>query len=110
MICLAFTFSLVGCAKCISTEQQTVEVKIVDEHFKPSTTTVEYNVVFKMPMAKVIPESYKIEVEYNNTIYTFTDYENYQNYKDKVGEYTNAILETRTYDDGTVKYDILSLE
>ena len=56
------------------------------------------------------PAVNRITVEYNGIEYSVNGRETYEKYQDKVGEYTNAVLETHTYDDGTVKYDILSLE
>ncbi len=40
----------------------------------------------------------------------FTGIDTYTKYVDKVGENANAILETKKYDDGTVKYNITTLE
>ena len=64
----------------------------------------------KVTILQTHPAVNRITVEYNGIEYSVNDRETYEKYQDKVGEYTNAVLEVRTYDDGTVKYDILSLE
>ena len=66
--------------------------------------------VGKVTTMQTHPAVNRITVEYNGIEYSVNGRDTYENYKDKVGEYTNGILETRTYDNGTVKYDILSLE
>lgn len=103
-----FTFSLIGCAKCINTELRTVEVEIVEEYHRGLYVTSMR--VGKVTTMQTHPAIYRITVEYNNVEYTINGKETYDKYKDKIGEYANATLEIRTYDDGTVKYNILSLE
>ena len=66
--------------------------------------------VGKVTTMQTHPAVNRITVEYNGIEYSVNGRDTYEKYQDKVGEYTNAVLETRTYDDGTVKYDILSLE
>lgn len=103
-------FSLVGCAKLVSTEYENVEVKITDVYYKPSYTTTTYNVALKMPMVQSHPAVYRITVEYNNIEYTISDSDTYNKYTDKVEQTVVGTLRIRTYDDGTVKYDITELE
>ena len=103
-------FSLVGCTKLVSTEYENVEVKIIDVYYKPSYTTITYNVALKMPMVQAHPAVYRITVEYNGVEYTISGSDTYNKYKEKVGQTTTGTLEIRTYDDGTVKYDITTLE
>ena len=45
---LIVTFSLVGCAKCISTETSTVQVKITDEYHRTAYTTMHYSLLRKL--------------------------------------------------------------
>ena len=103
-------FSLVGCAKLVSTEYENVEVKITDVYYKPSYTTTTYDVALKMPMVQSHPAVYRVTIEYNGIEYTLSDSDTYNKYKDKVGQTAIGTLEIRTYDDGTVKYDITELE
>ena len=56
------------------------------------------------------PAVYQITVEYNGVEYTISGSDTYNKYKDKVGQTTMETLEICTYDDGTVKYDIIELE
>ena len=108
IVCLMF--SLVGCAKLVSTEYENVEVKITDVYYKPSYTITTYDVVLKMPMVQSYPAIYIVTIEYNGIEYTLSDSDTYNKYKEKVGQTAIGILEIHTYDDGTVKYDITELE
>ena len=111
LVLLAITtimFVLVGCANCINTEYQSVEVKIVDEYHRamwlqPISTG-------KSTVIVTHPAQHDITVEYAGVKYTISDSDTYDRYKDKVGQTTIGTLEIRTYDDGTVRYDIISLE
>ena len=101
-------FSLVGCAKCISTEYENVEVNIVDEYHRGMYTTPMR--VGKVTTIQTHPAVYRITVEYNDVEYTISGSDTYNKYKDKVGQTTIGTLEIRTYDDGSVRYDITSLD
>lgn len=103
-----FTFSLVGCAKCINTEQKIVEVKVVDEYHRGSYVTPI--LAGKVVVMQTNPEVNRITVEYNGIEYSISGRETYEKYSNKIGEYVNGTLEVRTYADGTMRYDILSLE
>lgn len=105
-ICLVFV--LTGCAKCINTEYKTVEVEIVNEYYKKSYTTYLWTGQAGLP--KKHPAIYEITVKYNGEEYTFNDEDTYNKYKDKVGQTTTGTLEIRTYDNGSVRYDIIGLE
>lgn len=101
-------FGLVGCAECISTEYKDVEVTIVDEYHCGMWLQ-------PVPAGKVItfithPEVWRITVEYNDIEYTISGKYTYDRYKNKIGQTTIGELEIKTYDNGTVKYDIVSLE
>lgn len=97
-----------GCAKVVSTEQATVQVKIVDEDYSGAWMQPIYN--GKTWTYIHYSAQYEITVEYNGVNYTIDNYSTYNKYCDKVGEYANGILETKTYDDGTVKSKIIGLE
>lgn len=101
-VSILLIFSLSGCAKCISTETSTVQVKIVDEYYRG----VRYNPATKMTQ----PSEHRITIEYNDVEYYIYGSETYHKYSDKVGEYTNGTLETKKYDDGTERYNIIGLE
>ena len=105
-----FVFSLVGCAKCISTETSTVQVKIIDEYHRAAYTTMYYSPATKTMMPQSHPAVYRITVEYNGVEYNISGSNTYNKYSDKIGEYVDGILETKKYDDGTVRYNIVDLE
>lgn len=100
--------SLVGCAKLVSTEYENVEVNIIDEYHKGMYITPVFN--GKTTMMVTHPAVYRITVEYNGVEYTISGSDTYNKYKEKVGQIAIGTLEIRTYDDGTVKYDITELE
>jgi hypothetical protein len=99
---------LVGCAECISTECETVEVVIVDEYYRSAYTTIMFTGKVMVPV--VHAAVYRITVAYNGVEYTIGGSDTYNKYKNMVGETAIGTLEIKTYDDGTVKYDIVSLE
>lgn len=105
---LIVTFSLVGCAKCISTETSTVQVKITDEYHRAMYITPVFN--GKTTTMITHPAVYRITVEYDGVEYDISGSDTYNKYSDKIGEYTNGTLQTKKYDDGSVRYDIIELE
>lgn len=107
-ILMMFVFALTGCAKCISVETSTVQVTIVDEHH--SNMYITPMSTGKTTIMVTHPEEYEITVEYNGSKYIVSGQDTYDKYSDKIGECTNATLEIRKYNDGTVRYDILDLE
>ena len=103
-----FLFGLVGCAKCISTEYENVEVTVVDEYHRGMW--IQPIRTGKVTTHVVHPAIWRITVEYNGVEYTVNGNDTYNKYKDKIGQTTIGKLEIKTYDDGTVEYDIVSLE
>jgi lipoprotein len=101
-------FTLSGCAKCISTETTTVQVKITDEYHRSMYVIPVYN--GKTTTLVTHPAEYRITVEYDGIEYVISGRDVYDKYSDKVGEYTNGTLETKTYDNGIIDYDIIELE
>ena len=107
MLILPIMAILTGCAKCVSTEYETVQVEIVDQHHRGS-----YRVpmkVGKVTTMRTVPASYSITVTYDGVEYTISGYDTWHEYKDLIGETVPATLEIRTYDDGTMKLDIIAL-
>lgn len=101
-------FILTGCAKCINTEYENVEVNIVDEYHRGMYVTPIS--AGKVTTMVTHPAVYKITVEYNGVKYTISGSDTYNKYKDMVGQTTTGTLEIKTYDDGSIRYDITSLE
>lgn len=106
IVCLAF--SLAGCKKLVRTEYEKVEVNIVDEYHRGMYVTPVFN--GKTTGMVTHPAVYRITVEYNGIKYTISGSNTYNKYKSKVGQAATGILRIRTYDEGTVKYDITELE
>lgn len=107
---LMLAIMLVGCAKCINTETSTVQVKVTNAYHKASYTTMHYSLATKTMLPQTHAAIYKITVEYDGTEYDIRDRDTYYKYSDSIGESVNGILETKKYDDGTVKYNIVDLE
>lgn len=69
-----------------------------------------YSPATKTMMPQSHPAVYSITVKYNGVEYDISDSDTYNKYSDKIGEYVDGILETKKYDDGTVRYNIVDLE
>lgn len=110
LIMCTILFSLTGCAKCISTETSTVQVKVTDEYHRAAYTTMYYSPATHTILLNSHPAVYRITVEYDGVEYYFYDSDTYNKYSDKVGECVNGILQIDKYDNGNVKYDIIDLE
>ena len=108
LLCVVLVFSLVGCAECISTEYENVEVTIVDKYHRG--VWLQPIRAGKVTSFITHPAVWRITVEYNGAEYTVSGSETYNKYQDKIGQTTIGELEIKTYDDDTVKYDIVSLE
>lgn len=98
---------LSGCAKCVSTEYETVQAEIVDQHHRSAHTAPM--MVGKVMTVRIVPASYSITVKYDGIEYTISGYDTWNEYKDMIGETVPATLEIRKYDDGTIKFDIIAL-
>lgn len=110
LLTILLVCSLAGCTKPAeveSTEDSTVQVKIVDEYYRGPYTTSIYTGKAFMYMPN--PAVYRITVEYNGGQYYLTDEESYELYHDKIGETTDALLRTTKWDNGNVTYDIIGL-
>lgn len=110
LILLTFMLALVGCAKCISTETSTVQVKVTDKYHRAAYTTMRYNPATKTMLPQSHPAVHRITVEYHGVEYSISGSDTYRKYSTKIGEYVNGTLETKKYDDGAIKYRIISLQ
>lgn len=108
LLLMVLIFSLVGCAKCISTEYENVEVTVVDKYHRGMW--MQPIRAGKVTTFVTHPAVWRITVEYNGVEYTVSGSDTYHKYKDKIGQTTIGELEIRTYDNDTVKYDIVSLK
>lgn len=109
-IMLIFMFALTGCAKCINTETSTVQVKITDEYHRAAYTTMYYSPATKTMIPQSHSAEYRITVEYDGIEYNISGSNTYNKYYNQTGEYVNGTLETKKYNDGTVRYSIVDLE
>ena len=104
---IILSLNLVGCAKCVNTEYENVDVIIVDEYYRGTWLQPVWTGKFTSFITH--PVQYKITVNYNGVDYVINDSLTYEKYKDQIGQTVVGRLEIKTYDDGTVNYNILSL-
>ncbi len=98
IIVIMLISSLGGCAKLVDVKEEKVQVQIVDSYYKPQWTQI-------VPTGKtfatiVYPAQYRITVRYGDYEYGITDRKTYNWFKSKIGEYADAILTIKTYDNG----------
>lgn len=92
----------------MSTEYEYVPVKIIDAKRR---SAYSYPVrVGKTTSIRVVPASYNTVVEYDSVEYSLSSSETYYKYRDKIGKTPKGKLETKRYDDGSMKIRIVSLE
>ena len=106
-VIIVLIFISSGCAKCIKTEYEEVEVVIVDEYYK--SAWVQPISTGKGVMIMSHPARYEITVVYNGVEYTLDNRDTYAKYKDKVGQTASATLQIKIFDNNTKNYDIISL-
>ena len=105
---IALCIMLPGCAKCISTRQEEIEVVITDVYFRPFySTPIKVGNVWTFANHPAIYRTY-IECEHGK--FTISGSGIYHTFKDKVGQTAIGTLETKIYDDGDVKYRITSIQ
>lgn len=81
---LVFMLILTGCAKCISTETSTVQVKIIDEYHRAAYITMYYNSATKTMIPQSHSAVYRITVEYDGVEYNFYDSDTYDKYSNQI--------------------------
>ena len=107
VVLIIMIVSMIGCTKLVETEYETVEVKIIGEYYRAAW----YQPIIAGKVHSIIfhPAQYCITVEYDGEEHIINDRQTYDAYKDKINETVDATLEVRLYDDGTTRYDIISL-
>ena len=108
MFIILLVFSLASCADLIKTETKKVNVLIIHEDYTGAWNQPVWN--GKVMTFISHPAQYEITVKYDGIEYTLDNKTYYNTYKDRVGDTITGTLEIKTYDDGTVKYDIIALE
>ena len=107
LITLAILVLLTSCAKLISTEYEEIEVKITDTYYRaPYRTPVRTG---KTTTYIFHPAAYYTYVEYEGIEYTLGGSNTYNKYKNKVGQTVHGKLEINTYDNDTIKYNIIEI-
>lgn len=99
---------LAGCAKCISTEYSRVTVTILNTHYSPARLipVLAGKTISTIP----VPADYTTVIDYGGILYEIDGASVYHKCSNKVGKEVIGVLETKTYDDGTVRTDIISIE
>lgn len=110
VLIMVLAFILTGCAKCISTETSTIQVKVINQYYEPEYSISRYDLNLKTIVIDRMPATYRIDVEYNGVEFSFHGQSTYKKYSNRVGEYVNATILIKKYDDGTAKYKITGLE
>jgi len=105
---VTLAFILPGCAKCISTETSTVQVKVINKYYTPEYSISRYDL--NLETIDRNPAVYRIDVEYNGAEFSFYGQPTYKKYSNRVGEYVNATIQIKKYDNDTAKYKITGLE
>ena len=111
VLLLATLFAILilnGCTKVVSTEENHVQVKIVDESYEPEDVLQMYTGNGWQTMIE--SAEYNIFVEYEGEQYRINDKDASEKYSDKIGEYTNGTLRTKKYDEGSEQYEIIGLD
>ena len=108
LLLATLVFNFVGCAKCINTEYKDVEVIIVNKYYKGSWLQP----IMINGKTRLIPHSatYRIIVEYDGALHIVSGINTYNKYKDKIGQTAIGKLKIETYNNGTIKYHLVSLE
>lgn len=75
LVAMTLIFILTSCAKCISTETSTVEVKVIDKYYRSAYVT-PVNCGKSITMITP-PAVYKIMVEYEGNAYAFYSIDTY---------------------------------
>ena len=106
-VLIAVLVMLTGCTKIINTEYKEVDVKITDTYYRAAYVTPIR--VSKVTSVITHPAVYHTYIEYEGIEYTLSGSSIYNKYKNKIGQTVKGKLKIDTYDDNTVKYDIIEI-
>lgn len=104
---LGVTAAITCMPKLESEAEEIVRVTIVDEYHRGTYITPMRSGNSTIMITH--PEENEITVRYNGNEYTIDDEKVYEKYCDKVGETATAIMRVKYYNNGKIKYDIVSL-
>ena len=104
---IAVLVTLTGCAKIINTEYKEVDVKITDTYHRAAYVTPIR--AGKVTSLITHPAVYRTYIKYEGIEYTLSGSSIYNKYKNKVGQTVKGKLKIDTYDDNTIRYDIIEI-
>lgn len=99
---------LSGCSELVERTHINDYVTITDADYSPGYSSI-YLIGGTIYDDTVDPE-YIIEYEYNGIEDCVDDEDIYNKYRDKIGEKVPAVIRVDTYDDGTIKYIVESVD
>lgn len=100
ILLIAVAVSLIGCAKVIDTQTETVEATIVETRLTPGYYTTM--IVGKTQILQWHPPIYRTTLKYNDITENIYESELYSIAHGFNGDTIQCSLITETYDDGTV--------
>lgn len=92
---------------CVSEEVCTVEVKVVDTYYVPESTG--YSFCGDVISVDTEQAQYVVVVEYEEEKYTIDNRRAYRKYNQNTGQYTNAVVKKKLYEDGTKYIELLNI-
>ena len=104
---IAVLVMLTGCAKIINTEYKEVDVKITDTYHRAAYVTPIH--AGKVTSVVTHPAIYRTYIEYEDVEYSLSGSGIYYKYKNKIGQTVKGKLKIGTYDDNTIRYDIIEI-
>lgn len=108
LLSILCVFILEGCDKCLNTEYKEVEVLIIDEYH--SHMWIQPIKVGKTTSYIIHHANWDITVQYNEKEYTIDNEDIYNQFKDKLGQKAIGVLEIKTYDDGSLRKNIIAIK
>lgn len=109
LLLLIVIFSLASCAKCIRTEVSEVEVELVEAYYRLGST---YFIPMRVGKTTIMsprkhPDEYIVKVKYNDTTYTFNDYDFFKAHEyDEYGSTIIMLWVIKEFDDGSFKTEL----
>ena len=101
ILLIAVAVSLIGCAKVVDTQTETVEATIINVYYKGAWMQMIPSGKTMIPISH--PAEYWVNLQYGEITASFNNYDLYTACKGKEGATIQCSLITETYDDGTVK-------
>ena len=104
ILVIATMLLMVGCKEVVKTENEEVEVTVVDAHRRGA---------YMIRCGKTWvtrPASYRVTVKYGDNEYSVSGSDTYYKFENKVGETAIGVLQTTYYDDGSMVQNIIKLD